>query len=156
ALHSKQKLVARLADGTEFVPHVIEIAFGVDRPVFALCDLFYSKREEDEKRTLLTFPPRMAPIQVAVFPLLNKDGLDEKAEALHKTLETKFLTYYDDSGSIGKRYSRMDAVGTPYCITIDHDTLTKNDVTVRERDSMKQERVQILELEHYLKERLLR
>jgi glycyl-tRNA synthetase len=150
AKFSKQKLVARLSDGTEFVPHVIEIAFGIDRPVYALCDLYYSKREEDEKRTILAFPAHMAPIQVAVFPLLNKDGLDEKAETIYRALENEFLSYYDDSGSIGKRYSRMDAVGTPYCVTVDHDSLKNDDVTVRNRDSMKQDRVKITELKAYL------
>ncbi|MBS3061750.1 MAG: glycine--tRNA ligase [Candidatus Diapherotrites archaeon] len=154
AKHSNQKLVARSPENVEFVPHVIEIAFGVDRPVFALCDLFYSKREQDEKRTILAFPPKMAPIQVAVFPLVKKDGLDDKAEQLYRSLENQFLCYFDDSGSIGKRYSRMDAVGTPYCITIDYDSMQHQDVTVRERDSMKQERVKLSELEKYLFQRL--
>ncbi len=154
AKFSNQKLIARTPDGKEFVPHVIEIAFGVDRPVFALCDIFYSKREEDEKRTILAFPSHMAPIQVAVFPLVNKDGLDEKAEQLFKSLEPHFLCYYDDSGSIGKRYSRMDAVGTPFCITIDYDSMQKNDVTIRERDSMKQHRISIDQLEQYIREKV--
>ncbi len=151
--HSKfsgQKLSARTAEGKEFFPHIIEIAFGIDRPLFALCDIFYQKREKDEKRTILAFPPRMAPIQTAVFPLVNKDGLNEKAREVHQKLEQQFLSFFDDAGSIGKRYSRMDAVGTPYCITIDYDSLKQNDATVRERDSMKQTRVPIKELETFL------
>ncbi|MBU1930441.1 glycine--tRNA ligase [Candidatus Micrarchaeota archaeon] len=147
---SKQKLVAKDEKGKEFVPHVLEIAFGIDRPFFALCDLFYAKRKEDQKRILLQFPPKMAPIQVAVFPLMAKDGLDKKAREIYQTLEKKFLVYYDESGSIGRRYSRMDAVGTPYCLTIDYDSLEKNDVTIRERDSMKQTRILISELSSIL------
>lgn len=146
AEHSKQKLTAKNEQNEDFTPHVIEIAFGVDRPFFALCDLFYDKRKEDEQRIVMHFPANMAPIQVAVFPLMAKDQLDEKALALYRELEKHFLVYYDESGSIGKRYARMDSVGTPYCLTIDYESLDKNDATIRERDSMKQERVSLNEL----------
>lgn len=148
--YSKQKLVARTLEGKEETPHVVEIAFGVDRPLFALLDLVYDEREEDEQRTLLRFPPSIAPIQIGVFPLVKKDGLAEKAEEIYDNLAKKFLCAYDESGSIGRRYSRLDAAGTPFCITIDYDTMKDNTVTVRERDSMKQERRKISELEEYL------
>ncbi|MFH0954680.1 MAG: glycine--tRNA ligase [Candidatus Micrarchaeota archaeon] len=154
AKFSKQKLVAKTEDSKEFVPHVIEIAFGIDRPFFALCDLYYDKRETDEKRTIFSFPPQIAPIQVAVFPLVNKDGLNEFAEKIYQDLQTQFLVVFDDTGSIGRRYARMDSVGTPYCLTIDYDSLKNNDVTIRERDSMKQIRVKIPELPQKLNEYL--
>ncbi|MCR4336041.1 MAG: glycine--tRNA ligase [archaeon] len=151
--HSNEKLTARTLEGKEEIPHVIEIAFGVDRPFFALLDLNYDERE-DEKRTLLTLPPWIAPIQVGIYPLVKKDGLAEKAKELMKTLGNKYLCYYDESGSIGRRYSRQDAAGTPLGITIDYDTKEDNTVTLRERDTMKQERVKIENLEKILGEKL--
>jgi len=151
--HSGEKLVARTPENKEEVPHVIEIAFGVDRPFFALLDMSYSERE-DEKRTLLTLPPWIAPIQVGIFPLVKKDGLAEKAMELKKTLEEKFLCIYDEGGSIGRRYSRQDANGTPFGITIDYDTMKDNSVTLRERDSMKQKRVKISDLEKIMGEKI--
>ncbi len=148
--HSKfsgQKLIARTLEGKEETPHVIEIAFGVDRPLFALLDLSYEEREEDEKRTILRFRHGIAPVHAAIFPLVKKDGLAEKGQEVYRSLQEKFLCVYDESGSIGRRYSRQDSIGTPLCITIDYDTMKDNTVTLRERDSMKQERVKISELE---------
>ncbi len=150
AKFSKQKLVSRTLEGKDEVPHVIEIAFGVDRPFFALLDLAYDEREEDEQRTLLRLPPHTAPIQVGVFPLVKKDGLAQKAEEIYGALAKRFLCVYDESGSIGRRYSRLDAAGTPFCITVDYDTMKDDTVTVRERDSMKQERRKVSELEAFL------
>ncbi|MBI4210369.1 MAG: glycine--tRNA ligase [Candidatus Diapherotrites archaeon] len=150
AKFSGQKLAARTAEGKEEVPHVIEIAFGVDRPFFALLDLVYDERQEDEQRTLLRIPARLAPVQAGVFPLVKKDGLAEKAMQIHKELQKKLLCVYDEGGSIGRRYSRQDAVGTPYCITIDYDTMKDGTVTLRERDTMKQERVKAADLEKIL------
>jgi glycyl-tRNA synthetase len=144
AKYSKQELTVRLEDGKTITPDVIEIAFGVDRPFYALLDLAFFRRE-DAQRTVLSLPARIAPIQIGVFPLLKKDKLPEKAEEVIKELEG-FRTYYDEAGSIGKRYSRLDAIGVPFCITIDHDTLKDNTVTIRERDSLKQIRVPIKEL----------
>lgn len=147
AKFSKQKLVVRAEDGKETVPDVIEIAFGVDRPFYALLDLAFFKRKGDEKRTVLSLPPSMAPIDVGVFPLIKKDGLPEKArEVLEELKGSGIRTYYDDAGSIGKRYSRLDAGGVPFCVTIDHNTLKDDSVTIRERDSLKQTRVKIREL----------
>ncbi len=151
---SKQKLVGKRLDNSEFVPHVLEIAFGVDRPFFALCDLSYDKRDNDEQRITLHLPSSLAPIQVAVFALMARDGLDAFARNLHDRLQKSFLTFYDESGSIGRRYARMDSVGTPYCITVDYDSLKNHDATVRERDSMKQERVKVADLEAYLRKRM--
>jgi len=132
-------------------PHILEIAFGSDRPVFALLDLLIkSEKVKGEERVVLQLPKDLAPVQVAVFPLLRKDKLPEKAEAVLHFLREKYPNFhimYDEAGSIGRRYRRMDQIGTPYCITIDHDTLKDNTVTVRDRDTMKQTRVNWKELD---------
>ncbi|MGI6589886.1 MAG: glycine--tRNA ligase [Candidatus Iainarchaeum sp.] len=143
--YSKQDLSVRLENGEKVTPHVIEIAFGVDRPFYALLDIAFFRRENDSQRTVLSLPPKIAPIQVGVLPLMKKDNLPKKAEEVKKELKN-YRIYYDESGSIGKRYSRLDAIGVPFCITIDHDTLKDNTVTIRERDSLKQTRVPIKEL----------
>jgi glycyl-tRNA synthetase len=145
AKYSKQELTVRTEDGKVFTPDVIEIAFGVDRPYYALLDLAFFRRSNDAQRTVLSLPPRIAPIQAGVFPLIKKDNLPEKAREVLNELKN-FRTYYDEAGSIGKRYSRLDAIGVPFCITIDHDTLKDNAITIRERDSLKQIRVPIKEL----------
>ena len=146
--------MARTLEGKEETPHVIEIAFGVDRPFFALLDMVYDEREKDEKRTILRLPPAMAPVQVGVYPLVKKDGLAEKAMEIHGALAKKFLCMYDESGSIGRRYSRQDAAGTPFGITIDYDTMKDNTVTLRDRDTMEQKRVKVDELEKMLGARI--
>jgi len=123
--------------GTKLIPHVLELSFGVDRNVWALLDLGLLKGD----RTVLRLPPRVAPVAVGVFPLVNKDGLPERAEALFAMLKKRVTASYDDSGSIGRRYARMDEIGTPFCVTVDHGTAEGKGVTVRERDSQKQIRV---------------
>ncbi|MEM4182095.1 MAG: glycine--tRNA ligase [Candidatus Pacearchaeota archaeon] len=150
---SKQNLKVRTEDGKEITPDVIEIAFGIDRPFYALLDLAFFRREQDEQRTVLSLPPKLAPIEVGVFPLVKKDGLSEKAREVLEELKD-FVCVYDDSGSIGRRYSRLDAVGTPFCVTIDYDSLKNEDVTIRERDSGEQKRVKIKDLRKILKELL--
>jgi glycyl-tRNA synthetase len=147
AKYSKTELTVRLEDGKAITPDVIEIAFGVDRPYYALLDLAFFRRSTDAQRTVLSLPARIAPIQAGVFPLIKKDGLPEKAREVIAQLKD-YQTYYDEAGSIGKRYSRLDAIGVPFCITIDHDTLKDNSVTIRERDSLKQIRVPIAELKN--------
>jgi glycyl-tRNA synthetase len=146
---SKQKLVVRTESG-EIKPDVIEIAFGVDRPFFALLDIAFFKRD-DEKRTVLSLPQNMAPIEIGLLPLVKKDGLPKKAKEVLKELDD-FRVYYDATGSIGKRYSRLDAIGVPFCITIDHDSLKDDTITIRERDSLKQIRVKISELKEKLRD----
>lgn len=138
-------------DGKRFVPHVLELSFGVDRMLLCLIDVLYGKEDD---RVFIRLPKDIAPFTVAVFPLLNKDGLPEKAMEVHRMLKKHFDCFYDDSGSIGKRYYRQDEVGTFACVTIDHDTLKDNSVTVRDRDTTKQVRVKITELEKWLSERL--
>jgi glycyl-tRNA synthetase len=124
------------------LPHVLELSFGVDRNVWSLLDLGFAK----DQRIVLRLPPRLAPVSVAVFPLVSKDGLPERAETLYVSLRTPFHAFYDDAGSIGKRYARMDEIGTPFCVTVDHETLEGKGVTVRERDSQKQVRVKEVDL----------
>jgi glycyl-tRNA synthetase len=141
-----------------FIPHVIEPTFGVDRTVLALLCEHY--REESE-RVILTFPPRLAPIKVAVFPLLaNKPQLVQKARAIYDTLRRVLtagqgmLIAWDDRGNIGKRYYSQDEIGTPWCVTVDFQTLEDDTVTLRDRDTMKQERVAVPDLRAYFVEKL--
>jgi glycyl-tRNA synthetase len=110
---------------------------------------------EDGDRTVLRLPPRLAPYKAAVFPLLrNKEELVKKADEIYKTLRKKFMVAWDDRGNIGKRYYAQDEIGTPYCITVDFDTLEKGDVTVRDRDTAKQERIKIEDLEKFITSKL--
>ena len=143
---SKQQLEARREDGTMFIPHILEIAFGVDRPVFALLDLFYRKVEKEEGKTRFALPYHMTPIDVSIFPLMKKPELTKVAREIKEMLEKDLVVEYDESGSIGRRYLRAAESGTPYAITIDYDSLEKKDVTIRDRDSEKQIRVPIKEL----------
>mgnify|MGYP001588246397 CR=1 FL=1 len=143
----------------KITPHCIEPSFGLDRTVLAILSSAYTEDElGGEKRVYLKFVPKIAPVKVAVFPLLkNKPQLVEKAREVYKTLKKEFgAVEFDDNGNIGKRYRRQDEIGTPFCITVDFDTLEKNEgVTVRDRDSGKQERVSEKDLIFYLKEKLV-
>ncbi|MDY6776735.1 MAG: glycine--tRNA ligase [Candidatus Nanohaloarchaea archaeon] len=139
--HSSEDFTVK-KDGEEFTPHILEIAFGTDRPTFALLDIFYDMEEER-----LEIPEHVAPIDVAVFPLVSKDGLPSIAEEIYRQLhEQRFDVEYDDSGSIGKRYARNDAKGTPLCVTVDYDTKEDDTATIRDRDSQEQVRVHIDDL----------
>lgn len=142
------------AEEKKEIPNIIEIAFGSDRPTFALLDLFYERIEEKEGKTKFKIPAHMAPVKVAVFPLVKKDGLAEEAQAIFKDVEKEFTSRYDISGSIGKRYLREDESGTPYCVTIDYDTLKDSTVTIRDRDSEEQKRIHKSHLRHILRELL--
>ncbi|MBW6451333.1 MAG: glycine--tRNA ligase [DPANN group archaeon] len=137
---SGKKLEALDENNEKTVPNILEIAFGTDRPVFALLDITYNQAED---RTVLFVPYNLAPIQVAVLPLVKRDGLDTIAKELFNKLNGKFIAYYDEGGSVGRRYARMDEKGTPYIITTDTDTLTDNSVTIRDRNSTKQIRIQL-------------
>eukprot|EP00466_Bigelowiella_natans_P008017 jgi/Bigna1/87924/estExt_fgenesh1_pg.C_260025 len=139
-----------------FVPHVIEPSIGVDRLMLALLVSAYDQDEiGGEKRTVLRFHPSIAPIKAAVFPLVkNKPELLEKARSVYKTLQRRYNVFWDQSGAIGRRYRRMDEAGTPFCITVDFDTLEDNTVTVRERDSTEQIRMPISEVYKYLENKI--
>lgn len=135
--------------GKPFVPHVIEPSFGVERAVMAVLVSAYADDEiGGEKRAYLKLPANLAPVKVAVFPLLkNKPELTKKAKEVYKTLKRSFDNVtYDDGGNIGKRYRRQDEIGTPYCVTIDFDTLADDTVTIRHRDTTKQERIKTSKL----------
>ncbi len=139
-----------------YVPYIVETSGGVSRGLMAfLCNAYDEEIAEDngEKRVVLRFHHKLAPVQVAVFPLVNKDGMPEKAHAIYKDLQKYFKTQYDTSGAIGRRYRRQDEIGTPYCITIDGDTLANNTVTIRERDSMQQETINADNIRNYLFEK---
>jgi len=131
--------------GEDVMPHVIEPSYGIDRMIYAALEHSYAEDEVDgEIRRVFRFPPAVAPIQVAVFPLMNRDGLDTIARRIAEALlQHRILAQYDDSGAIGRRYRRQDEVGTPFAVTVDHDTLEDNTVTIRDRDSMEQVRVTI-------------
>ena len=133
--------------GNKFIPYVIETAVGCDRAVLtALCDAYRS----DAERVVLQFHPKLAPFKAAVFPLMKKDELMGPADKLYQELRKDFKVDFDTSGSIGKRYRRHEEIGTPYCITIDYDSLTDHSVTVRHRDTMVQERVAITQVKNYI------
>ncbi len=137
--------------GEEFWPHVIEPTWGVDRSVLLVLLESYI---EEEKRVVLKFPFKLAPYKAAVFPLLaNKPELIKLARKVYDDLRKDFMVAYDGRGNIGKRYFSQDEIGTPFCITVDFDSLEKNDVTVRNRDTMKQERVKIENLNKFLEEK---
>ncbi|MCU0632672.1 MAG: glycine--tRNA ligase [Methanolinea sp.] len=129
--------------GEEITPHVIEPSYGIDRMIYAVLEHSYAEEMvNEEERRVLRLPPRIAPIQVAVFPLMNRDGLPEIATDLATRLKAKgIMAEYDDSGAIGRRYRRQDEVGTPFAVTVDYETPESGTVTLRDRDSMQQVRV---------------
>jgi glycyl-tRNA synthetase len=147
--HSKfsgKELVAIRENGEKFTPHVLEIAFGTDRPTYALIDIFYEKKSEEEGKTMFKVPYNMAPMDVSIFPLVKKPELLKVSEKIKEDLEKEFIIDYDISGSIGKRYLRSATLGTPYAVTIDFDSLEKEDATLRDRDTEQQIRVKIKDL----------
>jgi len=148
---SKENLQATREDGKKVTPHIIEMAFGIDRMVFGLLDSFYDKKDVKDGKTTLKVPYHLAPVDVAIFPLLKKDKLPEKAMKVKEKLEREFVVEYDAGGSIGRRYLRAAEAGTAYCVTIDHDSLKKDDVTLRDRDTGKQIRIKIKELNEKLR-----
>nr|WP_226990988.1 glycine--tRNA ligase [Melioribacter roseus] len=140
----------------KYIPYIIETSAGASRSFMAfLIDAYYEEEVKGETRSVLRFHPKLAPIKAAVLPLVNKDGMPEIARKIESDLRPYFKIFYDDKGAIGRRYRRMDEAGTPYCITVDTQTLEDNTVTVRERDSMEQERVSIDKLVAYLQEKLI-
>ena len=153
--HSKEDMSYLDAETNEkYVPYCIEPSLGCDRVALAFLCNSYDEEEiaEGDVRTVLHLHPALAPYKVAVLPLSKK--LSEKAEEVYSNLSKKFMCDYDEAGSIGKRYRREDEIGTPYCVTIDFDTLEDNCVTIRDRDTMEQVRVKIDELENWLEEKV--
>ncbi len=144
----------------KYMPHIIESSVGTARTFLAvLCDAYQEEEIDGESRIVLKLDKKLAPIKIAVFPLLkNKPELVKKAREIYDSLKSQYMCEFDDNGNIGKRYRRQDEIGTPYCITVDFDSLENppadGDVTVRDRDTMKQERIRIEELENYFKDKL--
>jgi glycyl-tRNA synthetase len=141
----------------KYVPHVVETSVGVDRTFLAVITEAYTqeKLEDGNERVVMKFPKKLAPIKVAVFPLLkNKPELVKKAREIFEKLSDQYMCEFDDNGNIGKRYRRQDEIGTPYCLTVDFDSLEDESVTVRDRDTMKQERISIKDLESFLEKNL--
>ena len=125
-----------------YLPYVVETSVGLDRTILMLlCEAYREEEVEGEQRVVMKFHPNVAPIKVGVFPLVKKDGMPEKALEIYRMLKKRFNVFYDEKGSVGKRYRRMDEAGTPYGITVDGQTLEDGTVTVRDRDTMAQERV---------------
>ncbi|MBK9332569.1 MAG: glycine--tRNA ligase [Ignavibacteria bacterium] len=147
-----------------FTPFVIETSAGASRSFFAfLCNAYEEEEikkensdgsESSETRTVLRFHPSLAPVKAGIFPLVNRDGMQDIAHGITDDLRRSFNVFYDDSGAVGRRYRRQDECGTPFCITVDSDTLTDNSVTVRHRDSMAQERIQKDRVKDYLNSKI--
>ena len=144
--------------GKKYIPFVVEPSMGIDRALLAfLCDAFDESDGTDGRQAgevTMRLHPKLAPFKCAVFPLVKKDGLAEKAKEIYKNIKSCFPAFYDESGSVGRRYRRQDEIGTPFCVTVDYDTLEDESVTIRDRDTMKQERIKISEINNYLFEKI--
>jgi glycyl-tRNA synthetase len=139
----------------KFIPFIIETSAGASRSFMAfLVDAYYEEEVKGETRSVLRFHPKLAPIKAAILPLVNKDGMPEIARKIEADLRPFIRIFYDDKGAVGRRYRRMDEVGTPYCITVDTQTLDDQTVTIRDRDTMEQIRVPISSLLNYISEKL--
>ena len=148
---SKDEVKAR----SRYTPHVIEPASGLTRAVLVvLCEAFTPSPERSGSDFVMKFKPKFAPVKAGVFPLVNKDGMPEVAHRLYMGLREKFTCEYDAKQTIGKRYARMDEIGTPFCVAVDGDTLEEGTVTVRDRDTTEQERVNLDRVEEYLHQKL--
>ncbi len=148
AMHSKVDMGVPTQTRSKIIPHVIEPSYGLDRIIYALLESAFTEEQVGkETRKVLRFVPELAPVKAAVFPLLNRTELKQKAEEVFQSLKRELVYVdYDDSGSIGRRYRRQDEIGTPYCVTIDYQTLEDDTVTIRNRDTMAQQRVRIADL----------
>lgn len=146
--------------GEKYIPHVIEPSAGADRATLAfLCEAYHEDEQPDENgkmqsRTVMKFHPRLAPIKAAVFPLVKKDGMPDVAKKIYLDLKKRFKVFYDEKGAIGRRYRRQDETGTPYCITVDGQTLEDQTVTIRDRDTLEQQRIKVDEIAEVIQRRL--
>ncbi len=143
------------ATNEKYLPHVIEPSFGADRTtLITLLDAYVEDEINGEKRTVMKFDPKIAPVKAAIFPLMKKPELSKVAEKIFNDLKSEFQLEYDDSGAIGKRYRRQDEIGTPFCITVDFDSLEDQSVTIRDRDTLEQNRIEISKIAEILREKL--
>lgn len=155
SLGGDKKKEAEAKEKFRCLPHVIEPSAGADRFTLAvLCEAYAEDEIGGEKRTVMRFHPRLAPIKAAILPLVNRDGMPEKAHALYRELKSEFNVFYDDKGAVGRRYRRQDEAGTPFGITIDGDTLKDNTVTLRDRDTTQQVRVPMAAVAEEIRKRL--
>jgi glycyl-tRNA synthetase len=139
----------------KFIPYIIETSAGCDRTLLTcLVDAYREEEVKGEKRVCLSFSPKIAPFKAAIFPLVKKEGMPEVARRLYDDLRRSFKVFYDEGGAVGRRYRRMDEIGTPYCITIDGQTLEDDTVTIRERDSMEQTRHNLSEIPEFLRKKI--
>jgi glycyl-tRNA synthetase len=156
----KKEQAAKLAPPYRFVPHVIEPSAGADRFTLAvLCEAYHEDKQPDssgklEERIVMRFHPRLAPIKAAILPLVNKDGMPEIAEKLYRELKHEWNVQLDDGGAIGRRYRRQDEVGTPWCLTVDGDTVRDQTVTVRDRDTLQQTRMPLGDVAGFIRKSL--
>ena len=138
-----------------YIPYVVETSVGLDRTILMiLCDAYREEEVDGDKRVVLSIDPSIAPFKAAILPLVKKDGMPEKAHTIEADLQKRFNTFYDEKGAIGRRYRRMDEIGTPYCLTIDGQTLEDGTVTVRDRDTMVQDRISEDKVLDYLSDRI--
>ncbi|MGY8919446.1 MAG: His/Gly/Thr/Pro-type tRNA ligase C-terminal domain-containing protein, partial [Flavobacteriales bacterium] len=139
-----------------YTPYVVETSIGLDRMFLAIFSnsLCEETLENNTTRTVLKIPPFLSPYKVAVLPLVKKDGLSELAKDIYNNLKLDFNVTYDEKDAVGRRYRRQDAIGTPYCITVDHQTKEDSTITIRDRDSMSQERISCSEITRYIKEKV--
>lgn len=152
---SKENLeVIDPSDQSKVLPHVFELSMGIDRSLYAILEHSYFEDYEHDDRVVLKLQPYLAPVLVGILPLVNKDGLSERSQLIYSDLKREFDSYYDDSGSIGRRYRRLEQIGVPFAVTVDKVTLQDDSVTVRQRDTMKQERIKVNDLKKYLRESL--
>jgi len=139
----------------KYIPYVVETSVGLDRTVLTLlCEAYREEEVGGDTRTLMKFHPKLAPITVGILPLVKKDGMPELAHKIEDRLKDQMNTFYDEKGAVGRRYRRMDEIGTPYCVTVDGESVEEGTVTVRERDTMQQERIPVDNLLGYLVERI--
>ena len=141
--------------GKSYIPYVVETSIGLDRMFLSVLSHAFcqEKLENGESRSVLKIPAFLAPIKAAILPLTKKDGMPEKARAIMKSLRINFNCQYEEKDSIGKRYRRQDAIGTPFCITIDHQTLEDDTITIRDRDTMQQKRISIAKIHSIISEK---
>ena len=154
---SKQNLeVIDPSDQKKVLPHVFELSMGIDRSIFTILEHSYFEDKEHDERIVLKLKPYLAPVLLGILPLMTKDGLREKAQKIYSELKREFDTFYDESGSIGRRYRRLEEIGTPFAVTVDKITMEDDTITVRYRDTMQQERIKISQLPLFLQTALFK
>jgi glycyl-tRNA synthetase len=136
------------------LPHIFELSLGIDRCIYSILEHSYFIDKEKEDRVLLKLKPYLSPVQAGILPLLKKDEFKSKSMNLLSLVKKDFDVFYDESGSIGRRYRRLEEIGVPFAFTIDHQTMEDNTVTIRYRDSMNQERIKIDDVPSFLKSNL--